>query len=235
VKALRGPTLFELVRQGLSSIPRGYDLLAPKFDASCFRTPDHVLRAFERYLRRYPDADSGLDIGCGTGAVVGLLLGVCRKRVVGVDLSAGMLAVARASLASPKLQLVQGDFLSWVPAETFDLATSFGALGHIDPADHPLFLRKVYLALKPGGRFLCAVSDFSGPKPGLYYLASLFDTLMRVRNRVWSPPFVMEYLSFLVDRAVPLMEQAGFQVEIVGGLFEPPLERLKLIICTRET
>ena len=40
----QGPTLRELAVQALSSVPRGYDLLAPKFDYTPFRTPDPVLR-----------------------------------------------------------------------------------------------------------------------------------------------------------------------------------------------
>ncbi|MCM2386961.1 SAM-dependent methyltransferase, partial [Streptomyces sp. CWNU-1] len=38
-----GPTFRELTVQALSSIERGYDLLAPKFDATPFRTPDRLL------------------------------------------------------------------------------------------------------------------------------------------------------------------------------------------------
>ena len=35
----QGPTFWELARQALSSTQRGYDLLAPKFDFTPFRTP----------------------------------------------------------------------------------------------------------------------------------------------------------------------------------------------------
>ena len=38
-----GPTFFELARQVLSSTERGYDLLAPKFDLTWFRTPDRLI------------------------------------------------------------------------------------------------------------------------------------------------------------------------------------------------
>src|SRR2546430_8673021 len=40
----KGPTLRELAVQALSSTERGYDLLAPKFDCTPFRTPDAILR-----------------------------------------------------------------------------------------------------------------------------------------------------------------------------------------------
>ena len=38
-----GPSVLELTIQWLSSTQRGYDLLAPKFDYTPFRTPDSVL------------------------------------------------------------------------------------------------------------------------------------------------------------------------------------------------
>jgi len=38
-----GPTFWELAEQCLSSTERGYDLLAPKFDFTPFRTPDEIL------------------------------------------------------------------------------------------------------------------------------------------------------------------------------------------------
>ena len=39
----QGPTFFELASQALSSTRQGYDLLAPKFDFTPFRTPDLIL------------------------------------------------------------------------------------------------------------------------------------------------------------------------------------------------
>src|ERR687894_411926 len=73
-----GPSLRELAVQALSSVERGYDLLAPKFDHTPFRTPDAVLDAVESALRRTGPFDAGLDLCCGTGAGVGVLAGVCR-------------------------------------------------------------------------------------------------------------------------------------------------------------
>ena len=48
----QGPTARELAVQALSSVERGYDLLAPKFDRTPFRTPDVVLDATARADRK---------------------------------------------------------------------------------------------------------------------------------------------------------------------------------------
>ncbi|MFJ4000161.1 class I SAM-dependent methyltransferase [Streptomyces parvus] len=93
----QGPTVRELAVQALSSIEHGYDLLAPKFDHTPYRTPDRVLDAVADEVRRLGPFGTGLDVCCGTGAGVGVLRQLCGERVVGVDFSAGMLAEARAA------------------------------------------------------------------------------------------------------------------------------------------
>ncbi len=75
----------------LSSVEHGYDLLAPKFDV----TPSDaaaVLESVADVLRPSGLFGAGLDLCCGTGAGTGLLRELCRERVTGVDVSAGMLA-----------------------------------------------------------------------------------------------------------------------------------------------
>ena len=47
----QGPSLPELAVQALSSVESGYDLLAPKFDHTPFRTPDGVLNVTADALR----------------------------------------------------------------------------------------------------------------------------------------------------------------------------------------
>lgn len=101
----QGPTLRELAVQALSSIEHGYDLLAPKFDRTPFRTSDRLLDSVAGALRPLGPFAAGLDICCGTGAGMDVLRQVCRERAVGVDFSAGMLAAAAsryaAAVASP--------------------------------------------------------------------------------------------------------------------------------------
>src|SRR5829696_9130822 len=91
----RGPTFWELARQALSSTERGYDLLAPKFDYTPFRTPDVVLETCAACLGEPRSIDAALDLCCGTGAAMHVLRPLCRQRVVGIDMSQGMLDVAR--------------------------------------------------------------------------------------------------------------------------------------------
>ncbi|WP_327347772.1 class I SAM-dependent methyltransferase [Streptomyces europaeiscabiei] len=96
----QGPSLRELAVQALSSVEHGYDLLAPKFDQTPFRTPDAILEAVEAALSSMGPFDHGLDLCCGTGAGMEVLRDVCRESITGVDISAGMLAVGRERVGS---------------------------------------------------------------------------------------------------------------------------------------
>src|SRR5688500_9988146 len=128
----QGPSVRELFVQALSSVERGYDLLAPKFDHTPFRTPDSVLSAVTTALARTGPYDDGLDLCCGTGAGVDVLAGVCRRSVTGVDFSAGMLDVARRRVRAdgPRVSWVRADARALPFAPAFDLVVSFGAFGH---------------------------------------------------------------------------------------------------------
>ena len=95
----------ELARQALSSVEGGYDLLAPKFDHTPFRTPDGMLDATAGALRPLGPFGPGLDVCCGTGAGMRVLRSVCLGQIAGVDFSAGMLAQARR--AHPDTQWVR--------------------------------------------------------------------------------------------------------------------------------
>jgi len=75
----RGPTFLELARQGLSSTRRGYDLLAPKFDDTPFRTPDPIVRVVGERLARHGRFAGGLDLwGAKTRSQIRLRRGSCR-------------------------------------------------------------------------------------------------------------------------------------------------------------
>lgn len=212
-----GPSLRELAVQALSSVERGYDLLAPKFDRTPFRTPDVFLDATASVLRRIGPFEDGLDLCCGTGAGVGMLSGVCRGSVTGVDFSAGMLEVARRTGGQDtgaRVSWVRGDVRALPFAEgAFDLAVSFGAFGHFLPDERPGLFAQVHSVLRPGGRLAFPLT--ASPRPGSrgYWTLLGFDAAMRVRNAVRSPPFVMYYRTFRLGDVRRELTAAGFDVE----------------------
>jgi len=204
----QGPSLRELAVQALSSVEGGYDLLAPKFDRTPFRTSDGVLDATAEALRPCGPFGSGLDVCCGTGAGMRVLEPLCEGQVIGVDFSAGMLARARS--AHPDARWVRADARALPFAGAFDLAVSFGALGHFLPAERPALFAGVHRALRPGGVFAFPVGARPSVSSARYWALLGFDLAMRARNALRRPPFVMYYLTGALPALRSDLAAAGF-------------------------
>ncbi|MCU7725451.1 class I SAM-dependent methyltransferase [Actinoplanes sp. KI2] len=208
----QGPTFGELCVQALSSVERGYDLLAPKFDHTPFRTPRGILDATAEALAGLGPFTDGLDVCCGTGAGMHTLRPVCDGRITGVDFSAGMLA--RAQDAHPDATWVRADARALPFVEGFDLAVSFGAFGHFLPRERPAVLAGIHRALRPGGLFALAVGAPAPLTSPAYWVEVGFDLVMRVRNAVWRPPFVMYYRTTPLRALRDDLAAAGFEVRV---------------------
>lgn len=109
---------------------------------------------YERFLltmehvRKY-QLKSALDIGCGSGRYLVGLLDAGLDRVVGIDLSPGMIELARAHIrdvdgATGSRELVTGDFLEHQTDERFDVAIAQGVFDYV--SDPLTFLKKMKVA-----------------------------------------------------------------------------------------
>lgn len=234
-----GPSLRELAVQALSSVEHGYDLLAPKFDHTPYRTPHRVLDAVASALASTGPFDNGLDLCCGTGAGVDVLARVCRESVTGVDFSAGMLEVARKRTVpgSAPVSWVRADARALPFGPAFDLVVSFGAFGHFLPRELPGLFAQVRSVLRPGGRFAFPVA--APPRPGSreYWTLLGFDAAMRVRNTLWRPPFVMYYRTFRLGDVGRGLARAGFRTDLHAlpeyGRRPDGSPRVRLVVARR--
>jgi SAM-dependent methyltransferase len=213
VFSLQGPSARELAAQALSSVEGGYDLLAPKFDRTPFRTSDGLLDATAGALRPLGPFGRGLDVCTGTGAGLRVLRPLCRGPVMGTDFSAGMLSQARR--AHPGAGWVRADARALPFAEAFDLAVSFGAWGHFLPAERPALFAGVWRALRPGGVFAFPAGAPLPITSRWFWALAGFDLAMRARNAVWRPPFVMYYRTWPLAAVRRDLAAAGFTVETV--------------------
>jgi ubiquinone/menaquinone biosynthesis C-methylase UbiE len=233
----QGPTFWELAEQCLSSTERGYDLLAPKFDYTPFRTPDEILDGLAKYLGPPRSIDAALDVCCGTGAAMRILKPLCRERVVGIDFSQGMLDVAKRQFPDqsdqPPVEFIRGDVLDMQFHEEFDLAVTVGSLGHILPKDEPRFIERIAAALRPGGRFAFVTCEMPPWYSHQYLLSRGFNVAMHVRNALVRPPFVMFYLTFLLPQAKALLERHSFEVVVHDKAFSGRLRALKVVVATK--
>jgi ubiquinone/menaquinone biosynthesis C-methylase UbiE len=209
----QGPSARELAMQALSSVEGGYDLLAPKFDYTPFRTSDRVLEATADALHLLGRFGEGLDVCCGTGAGMRVLQSVCNGPVMGVDFSAGMLT--QAASTHPDGTWIRADVRALPFAGAFDLAVSFGALGHFLPAERPALFAGVHRALRPGGVFAFPIGAPQPIASRWYWALLAFDLVMRVRNAVWRPPFVMYYRTCPLSAIRDDLTASGFTATTV--------------------
>jgi SAM-dependent methyltransferase len=135
--------------------------------------------------------------------------------------------VARNHLGT-EVHLIQGDFLQTYWENHFDLITCVGVLGHIRVSEQEEFFRRVQRALRPGGVFLTVVGNLKG-RPWVYLPALAFDLIMRLRNLLWRPKFVMYYLSFVLPEAARVVERSGLHCHILEGNFAAPFSQLKIL------
>jgi ubiquinone/menaquinone biosynthesis C-methylase UbiE len=231
----QGPSLRELCIQALSSVERGYDLLAPKFDYTPFRTPQSILDATARALSELGPFDDGLDVCCGTGAGMLVLSSLCQGRITGVDFSAGMLAQARS--AHPDATWVRADARALPFTEGFDLAVTFGALGHFLPGERPALFEGAYRALRPGGLFAVPIGAPLPVTSVAHWVTLGFDLAMRVRNAVWRPPFVMYYRTSPLPAVRDDLTAAGFTATVMAltdlGRYGDGSPRCRLILARK--
>jgi ubiquinone/menaquinone biosynthesis C-methylase UbiE len=194
-----------------------------------------VLDATAGALRPLGPFDRGLDVCCGTGAGIRVLRSLCQGRITGVDFSTGMLAQAHS--AHPEARLVRADVRILPFAGTFDLAVSFGALGHFLPAERPALFASVYRTLRPGGVFAFPVGSPPPVTSGWYWALLGFDLTMRVRNAVWRPPFVMYYRTCPLHAVRNDLTASGFTVTTIPltalGLREDGSPRCQLVLARR--
>ena len=203
------------MHQALVSTEHGYDLIAPKFDYTPFRTPDSVIDKMMDDIGSRP-VDAALDVCCGTGAVMRKMRVLCKDRVVGLDFSQGMLDEAARRLEGAagvaKIELVRGDCLDLPFREEMDVVTCAGAFGHVLVHDEERFIAGIHRALKPGGRFVFPTTRRPRVTNGWFWMAHGFNAVMRVRNVVLQPKFIMYYLTFLWPQIQLKLKRSGFSV-----------------------
>jgi ubiquinone/menaquinone biosynthesis C-methylase UbiE len=115
----------------------------------------------ERIGALLPAGSSVLDLGCGTGVPTARMLTASGHRVVGVDISEGMLAMAREQV--PAAEFVHAD-VTGLPAGfgRFDAVTAFFSLLMLSKADIERVLSRTAGWVPPGGYLGLGMVDFDG-------------------------------------------------------------------------
>ena len=127
-----------------------------------YQTED--IREMQRQFRVWFDPQPGekiLDVGCGTGVNVLALSKLVEPdgKIVGIDNSEAMLAVARQKASAPNIEyqlkaIEEMDFAS----DTFDAVVCTQVLGYV--ADPVGAIRAMLRVIKPSGRVFISEADW---------------------------------------------------------------------------
>jgi len=198
-----------------------FDRIARVYDPmnlaiSAFQEPRWRRRAVR--LTRTRPGDRVLDVATGTGKVAADLHRRVQPggSVLGVDLSPGMIAVAKRRFRDrPGLSFVVGDALA-LPTEdaTFDAATI--AFGMRNLPDYHQGFAEMARSVRPGGRVVCL--EIARPKRRVAQVLQLwFDRIVPVIGRVIGQGGAYGYLVRSVrdypdpTRVAAIMAEAGLE------------------------
>ncbi|MGI8663293.1 MAG: class I SAM-dependent methyltransferase [Acidimicrobiales bacterium] len=142
-------------------------------------------RIVEEALLRAPvkpeRTEIAVDLGCGLGRITAALA-VHFDHVIGVDVSAEMLAKARAHVSDERVEFMEGDGVGLQPIAdaSVDFVTSFTVLQHLPEPDLVLgYLREGARVLRPGG--VLAVQWNNLPHPTMWRAKGMW---WRMRQRL---------------------------------------------------
>ena len=134
-----------------------FDHIGARYDEA-FPHKDGQIEATERLVAQLPTGARVLDVGCGTGVPTARLLCDAGFEVTGIDISAGMLELARRNV--PESDLHQLDILDLEASfGPFDAAVACFSLLMLPRAEIPRALDRMRDLLRPGAPLLLGMVE----------------------------------------------------------------------------
>jgi len=116
-------------------IAQAYNSWSAQYDTNENKTRDLEALSLKKIVQG-KNFKHCLEVGCGTGKNTEWLLTIC-EQITAIDLSAGMLEIAKNKIQSDKVNFIEGDITKdWTFAKgTYDLVTFSLMLEHIEDLD----------------------------------------------------------------------------------------------------
>jgi len=193
-----------------------YQLLEQDKYASAFTYGRYRLHKILRQrLSSLPQGSTVVDIGCGTGAQLGLCKGMGLS-LVGVEPASALRALA--TLQNPEIPVLEGSLEALpFPDQHADFAYAIEVLRYIRRSERVAGYREVLRILKPGGEFLFTMASRYAAD-GFWFYAQAKAALWAIRG---SRPVGRTY--FVTPRGLKQeLESAGFKdVRFYGCVLGP--------------
>ncbi|MFF8596261.1 class I SAM-dependent methyltransferase [Streptomyces sp. NPDC015220] len=138
-----------------------FDAIGDRYDEA-FPHKEGQIAATDWLVETLPAGSRVLDLGCGTGLPTARRLAEAGLEVVGVDLSAAMVALARENV--PEAEFHHADIADLRPGGPldlgrFDAVAAFFSLLMLPRAEIPVALLTIRQLLTPGGRFALSMVE----------------------------------------------------------------------------
>lgn len=182
---------------------RFWDRTARQYAAGPISDMAGYERTLERTRHYLRGDEAAIEFGCGTGTTA-LRLAPSLGRIVGTDISGGMIAIAREraaaeTRANASFEIATPDAAPW-PDASFDVALGFNLLHLV--ADREAAWRGIHRLLKPGGLFISKT-------PCLKEMNLAVRMAVPVMQLLGKAPYVASLSVAALERE---MAAAGFEV-----------------------
>lgn len=180
-----------------------FDRIGEHYDKA-FPHKDGQLSADEWLIERLPAGSRVLDVGCGTGTPTARRLVDAGHDVTGIDISDGMLAIARRDVPEAKFVHLDATELDGSLGD-FSAIVAFFSLLMLPRAEIPGVLERLHDVLEPGGHLILSMVE-----------ADLDDTpILFLGNQIRVTGYMRGELRDVVTRA-------GFEVSDLRHLSYAP-------------
>lgn len=182
---------------------RFWDRAARKYAADPISDMAGYERTLERTRHYLKSGDTVLEVGCGTGTTA-LRLAPSVARIVGTDISDGMIAIAREKAkaegcANLAFEVGTPDAAPW-PEATFDVVLGFNLLHLV--AVRAAAMAGIHRLLKPGGLFISKT-------PCLKEMNPVFRVVLPAMQMIGKAPYVAFLSAGDIERELAM---AGFEI-----------------------
>jgi len=178
--------------QALDVVRAGYDKLSGLYTTEREKFDNWV--EVKAFIAQLPEGARILDAGSGTGMPVADFLIKSGFKVVGIDISSGMVETARKNVPEASFRQMDMTRLD-LPPESFDGVISTYAIIHIPRELHAGIFQSFHSILKPGGVMLVSVASWAWEEFADYMGVDMF----------WS--------HYDPDKSQSLITAAGFEIE----------------------